>query len=577
MIRQSIHGVLRGTVREIPHRLKAFFSASIDLGGSLADDMIKKPFDLYGNDNGNSKKNREEETITRLQDTLGEDLGGSLGDSEIRKALKSVAETNLHNIRKKKIAEAKSLAANTKKNSNIDSNIVTSLSPSTVPLSSSSSSSSCSSSSSTTAAAAAADNDISSTTKIFHIPSASTLVTPVDDTEKVCPVSSRRRRLRKTCIDNDLEVIRPLGRGSFGRIVLARKIQDGQYYAVKLQRLTGSELTPDQAKIASEERDQVKNVIHSLPETSYIREYFIESLEKLNRKLKTAAPKEGEYRLFDGKQSRRAVAESVILDHLQSNHPDYYAYTDLDETSKTTFDGSRFIVRKHGSFEDREWVYIILDYLTGGTLNDRLNDPKQCGLNGRMKEKDVQFYLAELLMGLKFLQENHVSHRDIKPNNIMLDGSGHSVLMDFGLSTRTKRGLTTFCGTAEYIAPEVLTQKTWDATMLDLWSYGVLMHKLLTGTTPFEALTAKEVFMNILINGPLSNVPKDCELSLEAKSLISALLERDANKRATIDDVMKHDFFNGIDWDVVLRREMVPPWVPDTDMYHDLEDGIIHL
>lgn len=70
------------------------------------------------------------------------------------------------------------------------------------------------------------------------------LIEPVKDQEMVCPVTSRRRRLRQTVSNNGLEVIRPLGRGSFGRIVLARRVEDGKYYAVKLQRLTGSELTP---------------------------------------------------------------------------------------------------------------------------------------------------------------------------------------------------------------------------------------------------------------------------------------------------------------------------------------------
>lgn len=333
------------------------------------------------------------------------------------------------------------------------------------------------------------------------------LIEPVKDQEMVCPVTSRRRRLRQTVSNNGLEVIRPLGRGSFGRIVLARRVEDGKYYAVKLQRLTGSELTPDQVATAKMHRNDISTIIQSLPDGSFVRDHFGKSLVELDSKLKLAAPKEGEYRLFDGKQSRRAVAESVILDHLQSSsegHPEFVAWHAYDEQPGTQDlntsgsgknpkhaqqqNGSSFIVQKHGSFEDREWVYIILDYLTGGTLNDRMKQSK----NGVLNEKDAKFYLAELLMGLKYLNSKNVSHRDIKPANIMLDSYGHTVLMDFGLSTRTKKGLRTFCGTAEYIAPEVLTQKKWDATMLDTWRY--VLKKI-----------AKKKFENLLFHCATNN------------------------------------------------------------------------
>tara|TARA_B110000091_G_C13788847_1_gene464638 strand:+ start:170 stop:1864 length:1695 start_codon:yes stop_codon:yes gene_type:complete len=534
VLRHIQQGITRSNKRKLLSSTQNLFSSSFsehqdvsfseqqDLGGSLADSRMLFP------DNLNPLTHNTTPTATPTVDTLGEDLGGSLSDSEIRTTLQSIPGSNVRATQQKRMADAVSLAANT----------------------------------STTTTTPTKQTMARTFTE-----GGTLLVTPVHDTEKVCPVSSRRRRLRKSCSDNGLEVLRPLGRGSFGRIVLARNVHDGKYYAVKLQGLTGSELTPDQAATTMLHKQQMQQAIASLPDDSYVREYFETSLSKLNTKLKKAGPKEGEYRLFDGKQSRRAVAESVILDHLQSDHHE----------QQQVLDGSKFVVKKHGGFEDREWVYIILDYLTGGTLGDRLNDPNQCGSDKRMKESDAQFYLSELLMGLRFLRNHNVSHRDIKPNNIMIDQSGHAVLMDFGLSTRTTKGLVTFCGTAEYIAPEVLTQKAWDATMLDTWSFGVLTHKLLTGTTPFEALTAKDVFMNILINDPLNNIPKDCTLSAEAQSLVTLLLERDPEKRATIEEIMDHSFFKGVDWDAVLRRDTTPPWVPGIDVDSDLEDGIIHL
>ena len=385
---------------------------------------------------------------------------------------------------------------------------------------------------------------------------ASTLMTPVREESMVCPYQSRRRRLRRTCRENGLEVIRPLGRGSFGRIVLARSEVGGTYFALKLQRLTGSELTPEQVTLAMEDRARVLNVVDDLP-SGIVRSHFQSALSDLDTKIRAAAPKEGEFRLFDGKQLRRSMAESVILDHLKANS------SDRDE-------GASFIIHKHGTFEDEEWMFIILDYLQGGTLGDHL---ARCG--GVMTEDTARFYLSEILMGLKYLRSRNVSHRDIKPANVMIDSEGHCVLMDFGLSTRIEKGLHTFCGTAEYIAPEVLIQKTWDAAALDTWSFGVLTHKLLTGITPFEAPTARDVFMQILTATP--TVPSSIDISPQGHSLISQILTRDPNQRPTIAEIMNHDWFDGLDWGRVGRRELIPPWVPSSETDRGLESGIIHL
>jgi serine/threonine protein kinase len=114
-------------------------------------------------------------------------------------------------------------------------------------------------------------------------------------------------------------------------------------------------------------------------------------------------------------------------------------------------------------------------------------------------------------------------------------------------------------------------------------SFGVLTHKLLTGITPYEDATAKDVFMNILINDPLNNQKANDMLSSNAKSLIKAVLTRNVKERATIDDIMKHPFFEDIDWNSVLNRELVPPYLPERSARVDPNarvedyDGIIHL
>ena len=187
-------------------------------------------------------------------------------------------------------------------------------------------------------------------------------------------------------------------------------------------------------------------------------------------------------------------------------------------------------------------------------------------------EDDVKFYLAELALALSHLHSVGIIYRDLKPENILLDSDGHIAVTDFGLC---KEGFEekafSFCGTVEYMAPEVVNRRGHDFTA-DWWSYGVLMYEMLTGRLPFQGEDRKET-MNQILKAKLS-MPN--YLSPEAQSLLRALFKRNPSNRLGsgangINDIKNHPFFASIDWNKLLKKQIVPPFQPTVvadDAFH---------
>jgi len=153
-------------------------------------------------------------------------------------------------------------------------------------------------------------------------------------------------------------------------------------------------------------------------------------------------------------------------------------------------------------------------------------------------------------------------YRDLKPENILIDADGHITITDFGLSKEIKpeEGTHTFCGTPEYLAPEVLRAQA-HGMAVDWWSLGTLIYEMLTGLPPFYSQNINIMYQKIL-NGDL-RFPS--YVSPEAQSLLEGLLTRDVDRRLgshSSEDVKKHPFFKDIDWDKLEKKEMVPPYKP---------------
>ncbi|PNP53694.1 hypothetical protein THARTR1_05818 [Trichoderma harzianum] len=227
---------------------------------------------------------------------------------------------------------------------------------------------------------------------------------------------------------------------------------------------------------------------------------------------------------------------------------------------RTATSDSPFIVGLKFSFQTPSELYLVTDYMSGGELFWHLQK------EGRFDEKRAKFYIAELILAIQHLHNNDIVYRDLKPENILLDANGHIALCDFGLSKAnlTKNDTTnTFCGTTEYLAPEVLLDESGYTKMVDFWSLGVLVFEMCCGWSPFYAEDTQQMYKNIAFGKV--RFPRDT-LSQEGRNFVKGLLNRNPKHRlgATDDaeELKRHLFFNDIDWNLLAKKLISPPFKP---------------
>lgn len=241
---------------------------------------------------------------------------------------------------------------------------------------------------------------------------------------------------------------------------------------------------------------------------------------------------------------------------------------------RTATSESPFIVGLKFSFQTQNDLFLVTDYMSGGELFWHLQK------EGRFDEKRAKFYIAELILAIQHLHHNDIVYRDLKPENILLDANGHIALCDFGLSKAnlTKNDTTnTFCGTTEYLAPEVLLDESGYTKMVDFWSLGVLVFEMCCGWSPFYAEDTQQMYKNIAFGKV--RFPRDT-LSQEGRNFVKGLLNRNPKHRlGAIDDaeeLKRHPFFADVDWVSLSKKVITPPFKPklksETDVsYFDPE------
>jgi len=226
-----------------------------------------------------------------------------------------------------------------------------------------------------------------------------------------------------------------------------------------------------------------------------------------------------------------------------------------------------FIVDLAYAFQTDGKLYLILEYLSGGELFMQLER------EGIFMEDTACFYLSEITLALEHLHNQGIIYRDLKPENILLNNQGHIKLTDFGLCKEAidENSVThTFCGTIEYMAPEILT-RTGHGKAVDWWSLGALMYDMLTGAPPFTAENRKKTIDKIL-KGKLNLPPY---LTPDARDLLRRLLKKQATQRlgGGVDDatpIKEHNFFRSLNWDDVMARRVEPPFRPQVTSEEDV-------
>jgi len=195
---------------------------------------------------------------------------------------------------------------------------------------------------------------------------------------------------------------------------------------------------------------------------------------------------------------------------------------------------------------------MILDYVNGGELFWHLKK------EGMFSEERSKFYAAEIASALFHLHENGIIYRDLKPENLLLDSDGHIVITDFGLSKEIKDEEThTFCGTPEYLAPEVL-RGVGHSYAVDWWSLGTLVYEMITGLPPFYSDDKPKMYSKILNDDLI--FPQ--EMSEDACDFLIGLLEKDPEDRMTPPEIQDHPWFKGFDWEALIQKRLKPPWKP---------------
>ena len=227
---------------------------------------------------------------------------------------------------------------------------------------------------------------------------------------------------------------------------------------------------------------------------------------------------------------------------------------------RTATANSPFIVGLKFSFQTPTDLYLVTGFMSGGELFWHLQK------EGRFDESRAKFYIAELILALQHLHQYDIVYRDLKPENILLDANGHIALCDFGLSKAnlTKDQTTnTFCGTTEYLAPEVLLDEAGYTTMVDFWSLGVLVFEMCCGWSPFYAEDTQQMYKNIAFGKV--RFPKDA-LSLDGRNFVKGLLNRNPKHRLgakrDADELKEHVFFADTNWDDMMNKRVVPPFKP---------------
>lgn len=229
-----------------------------------------------------------------------------------------------------------------------------------------------------------------------------------------------------------------------------------------------------------------------------------------------------------------------------------------------------FLVGLHYSFQTPDKLYFVLDFINGGELFFHIQREKL------FTEERSRFYAAEIASALGYLHSRDIVYRDLKPENILLDKEGHIALTDFGLCKEgiaAKSTTSTFCGTPEYLAPEIIQKMPYDRTV-DWWCLGAVLYEMIFGLPPFYSLDTSVMYENTL-NKPLQ-FRKTAVASEAGKDIISKLLQKNKESRLgaqnDFDDIRNHEFFKPINWCLLNQRAIPPPFVPDLSGKMDLKN-----
>ncbi|XP_015605157.1 atypical protein kinase C isoform X5 [Cephus cinctus] len=275
------------------------------------------------------------------------------------------------------------------------------------------------------------------------------------------------------------------------------------------------------------------------------------------------------------KRTKRIYAMKVIKKALVTDDEDI----DWVQTEKHVFETASnhpFLVGLHSCFQTPSRLFFVIEFVRGGDLMFHMQRQR------RLPEEHARFYAAEISLALNFLHEKGIIYRDLKLDNVLLDHEGHVKLTDYGMckeGVREGDTTATFCGTPNYIAPEILRGEDYGFSV-DWWALGVLLYEMLAGRSPFDIAGASEnpdqntedYLFQVILQKTI-RIPRS--LSVKAASVLKGFLCKDPAERlgcgpSAFLDIVAHSFFKAIDWEMLEQKQVSPPYKPRLDSDRDL-------
>ncbi|CAG5033519.1 unnamed protein product [Parnassius apollo] len=275
------------------------------------------------------------------------------------------------------------------------------------------------------------------------------------------------------------------------------------------------------------------------------------------------------------KRTKRVYAMKVIKKALVTDDEDI----DWVQTEKHVFETASnhpFLVGLHSCFQTPSRLFFVIEFVRGGDLMFHMQRQR------RLPEEHARFYAAEISLALHFLHERGVIYRDLKLDNVLLDHDGHIKLTDYGMckeGVRPGDTTSTFCGTPNYIAPEILRGEEYGFSV-DWWALGVLTYEMLAGRSPFDIAQAAdnpdqntEDYLFQVILEKTIRIPRS--LSVKAASVLKGFLNKNPVERLGCGeggflDIVNHPFFKSIEWEMLEQKQVVPPFKPRLEGERDL-------
>ncbi|XP_028254648.1 protein kinase C theta type isoform X2 [Parambassis ranga] len=214
-----------------------------------------------------------------------------------------------------------------------------------------------------------------------------------------------------------------------------------------------------------------------------------------------------------------------------------------------------YLTHLYCTFQTKENLFFVMEYLNGGDLMFHIQNCHKFDVHR------ATFYAAEIICGLQFLHSKGIIYRDLKLDNVLLDSDGHIKIADFGMCKENMQEdsrTSTFCGTPDYIAPEILLGQKYSSSV-DWWSFGVLLYEMLIGQSPFHGRDEEELFQSIRTDNPVY----PSWLNKTAKDILIKLFVREPEERLGVKgNIRQHNFFSNLDWNALEQRQVSPPFRP---------------